>query len=296
MAGYSAGCFVPIILITGLFFGLGYLEGSITSVTQLEVNGAPGGIVFIADPHLRESNLDQVQETVERINALHPSLVLIGGDFTRGGEEDLAYQELWSRINAPVYAVLGNHDYRTGMSPEENLEKMKAVANARLMSGEYNTTSLYDGTVDRDYADRLEAVLEEHGVRVLRNEAVNLSIGGRDVLLVGIDDGWAGMAAPPAVPETGAFTIYLIHEPDCRGNWQADLVLAGHTHGGQVIPPGLDYILGGDRYRISGRIEENGHSTYITRGISTSSSRFTFRVFSSPEIVMIGPPGSQPTS
>ena len=55
-------------------------------------------------------------------------------------------------------------------------------------------------------------------------------------MLVGIDDGWAGMADPPDVPDTGAYTLYMIHEPDCRADWDADLILAGHTHGGQFLP------------------------------------------------------------
>jgi len=283
------GCYLIFFVVIGLLLGLAYHEGSTTTVTTLQVEGAPDGVVFIADPHLRESNADQIRETIDRINALHPSLVLIGGDFTYGGGEDLSFQEEWGRIDAPVYAILGNHDYRTGMSPEENLRKMQAVEKARLREGTYDTRALQDETVDRAYADRLVAVLEKHGVQVLRNEYVQLSINGRDVMIVGVDDGWAGMAAPPVIPETDAFTIYLVHEPECRGNWPADLILAGHTHGGQVIPPGFDRLITGDRYRLSGRIDGEGNVTYITRGLSTSSSRLTFRLFASPEIVFIRP-------
>jgi predicted MPP superfamily phosphohydrolase len=281
------GCYLTFFVMMSLWFGFGYHEGSSTAVTMLQVEGAPDGVVFIADPHLRESNADQVREAVDRINALHPSLVLIGGDFTCSGGEDFSLQEVWSGIDAPVYAVLGNHDYRTGMSAEENLRKMQTVARARLRAGEYDTRSLQDETVDRAYADRLVAVLEQQGVRVLRNECIQLSVNGRDVMIVGVDDGWAGMADPPTVPETDTFTIYLIHEPECRGNWPADLVLAGHTHGGQVIPAGLDRLVTGDRFRLSGRIDEDGSVIYITRGLATSSSRFPFRFFASPEIVMI---------
>jgi uncharacterized protein len=283
------GCYLTFFVVIGLLLGFAYHEGTSATITTLQVGGAPDGVVFIADPHLRESNVCQIRETVDRINALHPSLVLIGGDFTYAGGEDLSFQEVWSRIDAPVYAVLGNHDYRTGMSPEENLRKMQAVDQARLREGTYDTRALQDATADRAYADRLVAVLEQQGVRVLRNEYARLAINGREVMIVGVDDGWAGMAAPPVIPETDAFTIYLIHEPECRGNWPADLILAGHTHGGQFIPPGLDRLVSGDRFRLSGRIDENGSVVYITRGLATSSSRFTFRLFATPEIVLIRP-------
>jgi predicted MPP superfamily phosphohydrolase len=282
-------CYLTFFVVISLLLGFVYHEGSSTTITQLQVGGSPDGVVFIADPHLRESNARQIRETIDRINALHPALVLIGGDFTYGGGEDLSFQEVWSRIDAPVYAVLGNHDYRTGMSAEENLGKMKAIDQARLREGTYETRALQDATVDGAYADRLVAVLEQQGVQVLRNEYVQISINGRDVMIVGVDDGWAGMADPPVIPQTDAFTIYLVHEPECRGTWPADLVLAGHTHGGQVIPPGLDRLVAGDRFRLSGRIDENGSVIYITRGLATSSSRFTFRLFAPPEIVLIHP-------
>jgi uncharacterized protein len=289
MSKTSYGCYLTFFVVMSLLLGFTYHEGYSTGVTQLQIAGAPDGVVFIADPHLRESNSDQIRETIDRINALHPSLVLIGGDFTCAGEEDLLLQEVWGGIDAPVYAVLGNHDYQTGMSAEENLQKMKVVAHAQLQAGDYDIRALQDGTVDRDYADRLAAVLEQQGVRVLRNEYVQLSINGRDVMIVGVDDGWAGMADPPVIPKTDAFTIYLIHEPECRGIWPADLILAGHTHGGQVVPPGIDRLVSGDRFRLSGRIDENGSVIYITRGLGTSSSRFTFRLFAPPEIVVIRP-------
>ena len=60
--------------------------------------------MFIADPHLRESNINQTREIIREINDLHPSLVLIGGDFTYDDERNLSYQDVWSEIDAPVYA------------------------------------------------------------------------------------------------------------------------------------------------------------------------------------------------
>ena len=116
----------------------------------------------------------------------------------------------------------------------------------------------------------------------------------KKVLNVGVDDGWAGMADPPLVPQAlknDAFTIYLIHEPAYRGNWDANLTLAGHTHGGQIVPAGSERVISGGLVTLSGKIEEGNKTTYITRGIGTSNLDITLRA-SLPEIVVINPPSS----
>jgi predicted MPP superfamily phosphohydrolase len=245
-------------------------------VTELAVEGAPNGVVFIADPHLREENLPLVHETIREINAMKPSLVLIGGDFVYGDSEDLALQAVWREVDAPVYAVLGNHDYRTG---DTAATLVKKFAQARLSTA----GALDDGTADIAFADRVAATLEANGVRVLRNEAVDLDVDGRSVRLVGVDDGWAGRAAPPALEPTAAFTIYLVHEPECAGAWGADLVLAGHTHGGQFLPGAV-----ADRLGLSGRSTLGRGTMYVTRGIGTSNLARETRA-TAPEIVRITP-------
>ena len=106
----------------------------------------------------------------------------------------------------------------------------------------YDVSALNDGSADTAFADELATTLEENGVHVLRNDYVQIDVGGKEILIVGVDDGWAGMADPPAVPETDAFTLYLIHEPSCRADWDADLILAGHTHGGQFLFPVVKQI------------------------------------------------------
>ncbi len=252
-------------------------------VTPLQVKGAPDGIVFIADPHLREGNLSQARTAVSEINALKPALVLVGGDFVFGKGEDLKVHALWSEIDAPVYAVLGNHDYHSGDHATSLVGKMVSVRSAGLRAGEYDVTHLRDETTDLAYADEVEAVLEQHGVHVLRNEVVELEVGGTPVRIVGVDDGWAGMADPPAVEPSDLFTIYMVHEPECIGEWDADLILAGHTHGGQFLPAGV-----AERVGLSGESRRGDAMVYVTRGIGTSNLPWEVRA-APPEIVRIGP-------
>jgi predicted MPP superfamily phosphohydrolase len=282
--------FAIIILLGLLNVSLGYMywEGKTNDITTLDVQGAPGRIVFIADPHLREGNMDHIQESITQINELHPAFVLIGGDFTYG--DDLSLQDVWRGIDAPVYAVLGNHDYQTGITATSCVQKMLSIKEATIEVDHYNVSCLRDDSVDEAYADQLTAILEKNGVHVLRNEYADIAIGGKTVRIVGMDDGWAGLANPPSVPDTDAFTIYLIHEPECQADWKADLILSGHTHGGQFIPPGADRLLSGGRIELSGLIEGKNATSYVTRGLSTSNLEFEVRAFASPEIVLIESP------
>lgn len=277
-----------VILLVGLVgasVGFMHQEAGRSDITVLHVRGAPEGIVFIADPHLREENLNHTRRIIDEINRLDPSLVLIGGDFTYEDEDDLLFQNEWSRIQAPVYAVLGNHDYRSGLTTAGWIRKNLAVSSGTYDRDSYNVSCLHDDTTDTAFAGNLSETLEANGVHVLRNGYRDLEVGGTPLVLVGIDDGWAGMADPPRLPESDVFTIYLIHEPECRADWDADLILAGHTHGGQFLPgqfrlPGME---------LSGLVERNNVPTYITRGIGTSNFDQELRLFATPEIVVINP-------
>ena len=168
-----------LIVLLPASVGFMHIEGSNSAVTRLEIDGAPsGGIVFIADPHLRASNINNTREIIQKINDLHPSMVLIGGDFTYENGEDLSLNEIWSEVDAPVYAVLGNHDYKSGINASSDIIKILEVRKARVAPGDYNVSNLLDNTADYAYADRLAGVLEENGVKVLRNQYVGIDVNG----------------------------------------------------------------------------------------------------------------------
>lgn len=264
-------------------------EGQTTSTTTLAIEGAPEGVIFIADPHLKEENLDHVRGMIQEINAMHPSVVLIGGDFVYGEDPDLSLQQVWREVDAPVYAVLGNHDYKSGVSTVSGVQKVLAISGTDRSVDGYDMSMLRDETTDTELADALTAELESAGVHVLRNEYVDLDVDGTPLRIVGVDDGWAGMADPPEVPETDAFTIYLIHEPECRADWDADLILAGHTHGGQVMIPGVKELNDARYFEFSGLVQKGETPVYISRGIGTSNLQTDLRLNNPPEIVMITP-------
>ena len=283
---------IVAVSLIGIAFLSGYMavEAKNSSVTSIYIDGAPQSVVFISDPHVQEKNIGHLKNAVEIINSLNPSVVLIGGDFVNGDEDNFSLQDIWSEIDAPVYAVLGNHDYRSGIHGINGQYKMLDVAlkTNRTVFG-YDMSSLYTETTDKKFADSLEIALEDNGVNVLRNEAVNLDIRGTPLRIVGLDDGWAGMADPPDVSSSDVFTIYMIHEPECRADWDADLILSGHTHGGQFTPPFVQLLNENGIVELSGWFD-SGTPLYITRGIGSSALfGIELRYQSQPEIVVINP-------
>jgi len=275
----------------------GYMawEARAVDVTVLTIDGAPRGVVYITDPHVRASNTDHVQEVIREVNRLNPSLVLIGGDFVTGDESEFTSQAIWRSLNAPVYAVLGNHDYRVGTDSRTGLARLLAVrTSADVTAAGYDVSALNDGSPDTAFADELATTLEENGVHVLRNDYARVFAGGEEIVIVGVDDGWAGMADPPNVPATDTFTVYLIHEPSCRADWDADLILAGHTHGGQFLFPVVAQLNDLGVIELAGMFDTNGTPTYISRGVcSASVAGVDLRFNCRPEIVLINPTEEQ---
>jgi predicted MPP superfamily phosphohydrolase len=281
-----------LISTTGLMFW----DSSTVEVTNITLDGVPGRIVFIADPHIRANNLEQMQGVVDRINQLNPAVVLIGGDFVYRSGDDLSMQDVWKGLDAPTYAVLGNHDYDAGIKGSGVEGSVACALEEVLRLHDYNTSQFYSDDCNFAYADALATRLEENGVTVLRNECVVVPVAGGNITIVGVDDIWSGRADPPTDPPAGDYTLYMVHEPVETRYQSADLILSGHTHGGQfdVLPLQLLNSVGVIR---TGGLYSNGDiPVFITRGLGTSNFEHEYRLGATPEIVVIDPkvPGSGP--
>ncbi|MBP2132141.1 putative MPP superfamily phosphohydrolase [Methanomicrobium sp. W14] len=286
--GLMAFSLVCLVSLSGYMVA----EAKSITVTSLYIEGAPQSVVFISDPHLQDKNIGHISNAVDIINSLNASVVLIGGDFVNGENDNFTLQEVWSKIDAPVYAILGNHDYHSGINGINGQYKMLDVAtetNRTVEGYDMSPLSADTDTSDLDFADSVAGVLEDNGVNVLRNEYVTLDINGTSLRVVGLDDGWAGMADPPYVPESDDFTIFMIHEPECRADWDANLILSGHTHGGQFTPPFVQILNENGIIELSGYFD-SGTPLYITSGIGSSPLfGIELRYESQPEIVVINP-------
>jgi predicted MPP superfamily phosphohydrolase len=178
---------------------------------------------FHFGPHIPPGYLESA---VARAAAESPDLIALTGDFIdRGPEHVRAAARLFRGLRAPlgVFAVLGNHDF-----------SVHTARGARKYPG-------LDGAV----ADSLAA----EGVTVLRNRGARVERNGAALHVAGVDDLWSGAsdldaAFDGACPHTPR--LLLAHNPQAAeqlGAHRADLVLSGHTHGGQINLPVLGRLL-----------------------------------------------------
>jgi uncharacterized protein len=225
----------------------------------------PFRIAFLSDFHTgsHADDVERLRLIVAEISALEPDIALYGGDYVNlqlfgGGRvpPHTTAAEL-SQLTAPLgrFAVLGNHDYVYGRH---------AVTKA----------------------------LADCGISVLDHERHIATFHNTPIELVGIPDGDVQRTAGHAVLRSlsGHPAIILVHDPI----WFAELrpgpflMLAGHTHGGQIRFPGIGILRNGSRAPLRwshGLIRENGKSLCVTSGIGTSAVPIRWRI--PPEIVML---------
>ncbi len=211
-------------------------------------------IALISDIHaglfVRESTLERL---VDKLNALHVDAVLVAGDWTYEPTRDLdAYFSPFKQLHHPIYAVLGNHD-ESYPGPQLNTA--------------------------------LRASLSRNGVRVI--EGARVPLGGCEV--IGLADHSADIDAEKlkevSLPnDAGLPTVVLTHNPDVAALLaprQAQLVLAGHTHGGQIRLPFLtDIVLRAfTRGAYDHGIYKLAHTRlFVTSGIGMVGLPFRFAV------------------
>lgn len=175
------------------------------------------------------------------IRKIRPDLVMIAGDsvyFLDPRRFDDVFRPLGG-TGAPVYAVLGNHDV---------------------------------GIPGPDVGAELAASFERVGVRVIDNARVENAAGG--VEIIGLSDRWQGrQRLGLLVPASAAPRIVLTHNPKTVDNlgddMRLDLLLAGHTHGGQIFLPVLtcrliDIACAPVR---RGYAEVKGRQLFVTSGV-----------------------------
>jgi hypothetical protein len=157
--------------------------------------------------------------------------------------------------------------------------------------GSYAVLGNHDHYTD---AARISAAVEAVGIPVLSNRSVSLSRNGSHLRLVGVDDPSTSKqdyGAAMRDVEKGAFRLMLAHSPDIVwhfGQGDIDLVLSGHTHGGQVCLPGGQALvcptsLGVDY--ASGMFLWRGAKLFVNRGLGVTA--FPLRAFCPPEIALL---------
>jgi predicted MPP superfamily phosphohydrolase len=242
---------------------------------EVPVAGLPSAfaglrIVQLSDFHCsRQVTPHYLKEAVELAQGQKGDLVVLTGDFVHKGYRYVdQVAAILGRLSCPhgVFAVLGNHDY--------------SVRNA-LGFRRYRH-------LHRAVADALTA----NGIRVLHNETVHLERAGTGVHLIGVNDLWsrvcdldrafAGLC--PAVPH-----IVLAHNPrtvERLAGRRCDLMLSGHTHGGQIHLPGLGRPTLGRKARrfAAGMYRYQNTYLYVNKGVGFG---FRLRFGVRPEVAVL---------
>ncbi len=186
---------------------------------------------------------------------------------------------------------------RNGASRRQGNTTMFSHARTLLEFSQFCANSPLDlKRTGRNNVNALEALLAERRIQVLHNRFVRLTHTdiGLDIYLAGVDDVLEGT---PELPRTlagipyDAPTILLSHNPDIIGEPgidQADLILAGHTHGGQIVLPLIGPVhtqcLHLGRGEASGYLRRGNTQVYITRGVGEG---IPLRLGAAPQITLI---------
>ncbi len=244
----------------------GHTPVEVTDVT-LEFERLPRGfdgfrLAVVADLHMGHFVRAAFARRVLRLVAERkPEMLLLCGDLVDRARH---FARLLARMLAelcgdiPSYAILGNHDYYSG-------------------------------------ARSLRRIISAAGVDILVNahRLIRRPGGERAIALIGLDDlerGWPDAhAAAAGVPE-GTFTILAAHDPTMADQLapadRPDLMLAGHTHGGQVRILGIPIAKGSHNWHyVAGLTRRPGFPMYVSRGLGATG--VPIRFCSPPELPIV---------
>ena len=226
---------------------------------SLPISGLPPAldglrIGFLTDVHhSRAVPAGDVTHAVNLVMAQHPDLVVLGGDYVTFGDREYVgpVAELLAPLRAPhgVFAVLGNHDD------------------------------------DRD----MPAALSQHHIEVLKDARTRLDVRGEGLALAGVGF-WTRRPQDIArvLRKAADPTILLAHDPRRLTEASAlnvAAVLSGHTHGGQVVLPGVGAIARRRFPVLAGLGSRENTSIFVSRGIGTVY--VPVRINCPPEVAII---------
>lgn len=208
--------------------------------------GAPDlTLVHLSDIHVGSIGRRE-RRAIDIVNAAQPDIIVITGDLVRGGGRPAELESFLSALRARhgKFLVWGNHDY-------------------------------WDGVPETWGPD----VVRRAGFKLLRNTSQAIRYAGGRIVIAGVDDSITGhdslKLAMTRVSRRDA-CILVTHSPAVvlsLGNWDIDLVLAGHTHGGQVRLPliGALWVPHESTEHVDGWFDVNGGvRLHVSRGLGWS--------------------------
>lgn len=241
--------------------------------TRVSIPGlsSPVRVLHLSDFHFSPFvPLSTIDDALEIGLSMKPDLICLTGDFiTNDWPVDwVAYAQALKRCSAaaPTFACLGNHD---------------GGPFAAVQCNGFPTS------------EHVRKLLADSEISLLYNRYEYVRLGNQLIRVAGIPDLWeGGINAESALSEDSTIkwpTILLAHNPDSKSvvaNFPWDLMLSGHTHGGQVLIPlvGNPYVPVQDKRFISGLHSWAGRQVYVTRGVGNLAG---VRMFCRPEVTVL---------
>lgn len=228
-------------LFRGFAQGVKFPELNQVRVKLKDFPLAKFNLVQLTDVHVgRTIKREFIEKLVEETNKLKPDMVVITGDLVDLPIIKIEY-DLYplKDLKAPTYFILGNHEYFHGLG--------EAVAYVR-----------------------------ELGITPLLNEHVVIGEGDQQFNLVGLKDvmGWRADFHPPDAAaaykglDQNKPCIVLAHQPKMiteMDDYRCDLMLSGHTHGGQIFPFGL-LVMAAQPYLAGLHSHASDRQIFVSRG------------------------------
>lgn len=250
----AVGCGVDALLV----------EPHWLRITRLKLTPQPTTrIVHFSDMHYRGHDA-YARKVMKRINGFSPDFVCFTGDLIDYDHHLDGALDHIARIRAPVYGVPGNHDFWSGASFQQIEACFSATGGAWLVN---NARQIRDGDV-KIYGRYFHPAYNSHEVFPYLKSAV-----------------------PYSAPQTARQKqILLTHFPetaDLIKQEKYDLVLAGHTHGGQVCIPFWGPVIlptGSGKY-VRGLYKTPAGPLHVSVGIGTLC--LTVRFCCRPEMTVI---------
>ena len=240
-------CLIFFILIMGVsIYGMNHIEPTEYNITTNKTNESYT-ILYISDIHYDTiQNPILMKNKLSAMNKTHPDLIILGGDITDERTSKSSMEEVYRELGSlsstyGTFFIFGNHDRQPKIADYEN--GTKSYSN-----------------------DELTAVIEENGIKILADDKITVN---KDIILIGREDAGHGnthnrLNSLELLNNTDSksFIILLDHQPlDEKNNSEngVDLLISGHTHGGQIFPYGLVKEIQGQytygKYQIGNMVE-----------------------------------------
>ncbi|MCE5316404.1 MAG: UDP-2,3-diacylglucosamine diphosphatase LpxG [Parachlamydia sp.] len=263
-------------------------------------------LLQFSDLHLHSQVSNRfIDKIIGKIQELRPDMILFTGDFLCFGElaDKQRMQRFLTSLTAPFgcYAILGNHDYAQAVSfndagdydtlsqkPSALLKGLK-----RLFVSLTPTGRITERARSVPLHQELVALLKSTPFELLHNQTKTVSVKGSALNVCGLGEYMLGRCDPATAFEgyNSAYPgVILAHNPDSVPRlmtYPGDLILSGHTHGGQINLPGIwkKYTIMENLAYAKGGLYPLGEKwLYVCRGVG---SVLPFRLRSVPELVHI---------